>query len=286
MNSEDGYNLEINDEYNPIVGDLFGTGALNPHWKDIDLGALINIMKLGFTKYGAAYILGVSHDTIRRRVEGLTNGRTYEEFQVELISPLLVAMVANGYTGEEISRRFFRLDIDQKDILTVERTQQIPFNELRMMNYNPQSIDAFLKPILLSFIKRGFTLDRIARELRDLKIINLKRQSYKTNAIKLLIPRLFDGYSIEKLRQISIEPIIENLIRQKDQDGNYLSILEIVIELGWCSKTSSPSLKQSMRDRLMGFLKSRWGFRRIADARRFFTDHYLGYHEYDNFYFD
>ncbi len=58
----------------------------------------------------------------------------------------------------------------------------------------------FLRPITLEFIKKGMTLDEISVELKNLEIINLNGRYYSTNALKLLIPRLFEGRTIEKMR--------------------------------------------------------------------------------------
>ena len=44
------------------------------------------------------------------------------------------------------------------------------------------------------------TLDEISVELKNLEIINLNRRYYSTNALKLLIPQLFEGRAIEKMR--------------------------------------------------------------------------------------
>ncbi|MCK4480568.1 MAG: hypothetical protein KAV01_08575 [Candidatus Lokiarchaeota archaeon] len=73
-------------------------------------------------------------------------------------------------------------------------------------------------------------------------------------------------------------------MRTKDSDGNYLGSFKLVVKLGWCAETDYRDIKQPMSDSLMSFLKARWGFNRITDARNFFIDHYLGYHEYDYFY--
>ena len=128
------------------------------------------------------------------------------------------------------------------------------------------------------------TLDEISVELKNLEIINLNGRYYSTNALKLLIPRLFEGRTIEKMRQIYMEPIIENLLRAKDQGGKYLGAFKIVVQLGWASETDSRDIKRTAADRLMSFLKARWGFAKITDARNFFIEHFLGNHEYDYFY--
>ena len=128
------------------------------------------------------------------------------------------------------------------------------------------------------------TLEEISIELKNLKIINLNRRYYTTGAVKLLIPRLFEGRSIAKMRQIYMESIIENLLRAKDEGGKYLGSFKIVVQLGWASETDPRDVKQSAADRLMSFLKARWGFTKITEARNFFIDHYLGHHEYDYFY--
>jgi len=285
MSHEEGFNLEINNKYNHHVGDTFGPGALNPHWINVDIDLLLDLVKQGFTKFGVAYILGVSYSTVEKRVENIAGGKSYEKFQVELISQVITAMVSQGYTGLQISKNFHRFDIDQKDIFSVVLAKKSArAGKIKVMTYNPQSMETFLRPIILEFIIKGMTLDEISVELKNLEIINLNRKHYTTNALKLLIPRLFEGRTIEKMRQIYMEPIIENLLRAKDEGGKYLGAFKIVVQLGWASETDSRDMKQTAADRLMSFLKARWGFTKITDARNFFIEHFLGNHEYDYFY--
>ncbi|HEC38548.1 hypothetical protein LCGC14_1575480 [marine sediment metagenome] len=285
MTNKEGFNLGKNNKYNRHVGDLFGPGATNPYWKDVKIDLLFDLMKQGFTKYGVAYILGVSFSTVEKRVESVSGGKLYEQFQVELISPLIAAMVRQGYTGLQISKSFHRFDIDKKDIFsTKDAKKSARAGKIKVMNYNPQSIETFLRPIILEFIIKGMTLEEISVELKNLEIINLYRKYYSKGSLKSLIPRLFEGRAIEKLRQIYMEPIIENLLRVKDQGGKYLGAFKIVVHLGWASETDSREIKQPAADRLMSFLKARWGFTKITDARNFFISNYLGYHEYDYFY--
>lgn len=121
---------------------------------------------MGFTKYGAAYLLGVSVATIERRVGSITGGMSYEEFQVELLSPIIAAMVEQGYSGEEISNQFVRFNIDQIYIFSKQKAQETALiGALRVMNYNPQSMGEFLKPIILEFIKNGLSIDEMELEL-------------------------------------------------------------------------------------------------------------------------
>ncbi len=101
--------------------------------------------------------------------------------------------------------------------------------------------------------------------------------------LKQAIPRLFEGRSLIKMKQIYIEHIIEHLLTVKE-NGKYLGAFKIVVELGWVAKDAPRQFKQSASDRFMGFLKARWGFKKITDARNFFINHNLGYHEYDYFY--
>jgi hypothetical protein len=285
ITSLEGYDLDINNKYNPIIGDLFGIGATNPHWKDVDIDMLLEIIKAGFTVYGAAYILDVSGSTIERRVESISGGKSYEEFQVELIGPLITAMVRQGYSGLQISKHFSRFNIEQQKIAKLSDVRkEARAGNLRVMNFNPQSLDTFLKPIILEYVKKGMSIDEISTALKNLEVLNLHRQYYSLGAVKLLIPRLFEGRSIEKMRQIYIEPIIENLLRAKDGNGKYLGAFNIVIKLGWAQESDSRDVKQSMADRLMSFLKARWGFTKITEARNFFINNFLGYHEYDYYY--
>jgi hypothetical protein len=79
--------------------------------------------------------------------------------------------------------------------------------------------------------------------------------------------------SKDSLRDVMMEPIIENLIRYTDSSGKHLSAAKIA---GLFGRTDSF---------IKTYIRRVWGFNTLTEARNFFESNYLGYHRYDFFMF-
>lgn len=192
-----------------------------------------------------------------------------------------MAFRESGLSGREIIRHFIRFSNPTNQIFTKESARALKLNGLLSIeHYNPMEFKEFLKPLLIEFVKRNLDRDQIGVELERLEIRNLNKRYYEGSAISNLFLRLFDGRSLTDLKFVYVEPIIEHLVREG------LSAGKIAIEMGWCSAQSTKQVIQSMSDRVMSYLKGRWGFTKITAARAFFKTHYLGHHEYEYYFID
>ncbi len=313
--NQKGYDLNINLEYNKIVGDLIDSPSEN--FKNIDLDLVISLMKRGVPLTHAAAIIGVSYTTLQNRVYQWFE-KSYEDQMKIYIKPILESLRAQGKTDREISNHFFRFDdLGRGDSLLGKRTivAQCVATCLDIVNYNPSHL--FIRSYLLEFVKEGLTRDQIADRLKALGIRKQEGENkgdfYEADDISHLFNRYFDTFKYEidpitrisyklkaivyrpltKMRHIYLEPFLENLIRYRDNNGKPLSLVQIADELGFIDDKAQelgldrdgPKVIDKAIGYLRGVLRSRFRTRSITKIRDFLENHYLGHHEYDYYFF-
>lgn len=141
-----------------------------------------------------------------------------------------------------------------------------------------------MKPILLTLARSGLSATQALEILEAMGITSRRGVPYDAASLRgMLKDRLWGpgggipwgGHgAIVSFRDDMMEPIIENLIRYKDSTGRYLSAEKIGALFGRSG--------HFIRD----YIKRKWGFNSITEARRFFDTHYLGYHRYDFYSFN
>ena len=124
----------------------------------------------------------------------------------------------------------------------------------------------FVKPIVISLLQCGFERTEALEILEAMGVTNPNRKGSlydKDSLTRLVSDRLWSkgvGKSWNAMRDIFLEPIIENLIRRQTP---HTTIDRLIGRgKGWTAR----------------FIERRWGFTVYEHAKKFFKDHFLGLH--------
>lgn len=130
----------------------------------------------------------------------------------------------------------------------------------------------YVKPILITLAKLGVSRSQTLEVLLAMGILSPRKVPYTMTSLNRMLKNEL-GLTWIPFRDAMVAPIIENLIRYKDNTGNFLSAKVIGQLIGKDGNF------------IIAFIKRRWGFNTIAEARAFFETRYLGNHDYDYFSF-
>jgi hypothetical protein len=301
ITAEYGVDLSKNRKYNRIVGDV-GDMSGDDHVSFIQgiyFDDLNSRIEYGYDLMDLAVVYGVAPSTIESRIRsfyadkfGIDVG--YNEIATYLRGKKLIDLYAQGFNVWEIALHFNKFDIkgNKEELwsniedITKAREQYIKGNILET-SYSAQTIRLwtqeslgmrsaaayemyFVKPIAISLLQCGFSQSKALGLLEAMGITNPYKKGvpYSSKTLDIMLKdRLWDkeGKSWTKMRDIFIEPVIENLIR------NNKKAVEVDRLLGLSEQFS------------YRYIKRVWHFNNYREALIFFQSNYLGRHKVVDF---
>ena len=302
MKAKDGFDLSKNRRYNRIVGDIGdSTGEDNHRYiQGIYSDDLSSKIEYGYELKDLAVIYGVSQTTLVSRIKMFYADKFgsdvgYIEIASYLRSKKLIDLYSQGLNVKDIALQFKKFDIKGKKELwkhsedIKEAHEQYIKGNIPETSYTSASINRwtreylgmdsvaayekyFVKPIVISLLQCGFQTSQALELLEAMGITNPNNKGVpydKQTLNKMLKNRLWGekGESWMKMRNIFLEPIIENLVR----NGKKAAEIDRLLDL--------PSKFTSR------YVKRVWRFASYQDALKFFRLNFLGKHRVDNFLF-
>ena len=295
--SRRGFDLSINRWYNLVVGDLVGkTGEAHPAYIELFYEEIKSYTERGYEELDIAALKGVGSHLIWARIQDWEGGgENFVSWSKKLRAQKLIEYYTLGLLPEDMTKYFEKLDIPDKRVVlgSVDSAKKY----MESVNYDPPVIHYsakrisqwtqkylgmtpglayekyYVKPIVITLLKLGYSKHEVLDVIEAMGITNPNRKGslYDGNSFDLLlVDRLWGqglGKRTNEMSDIFIEPIIEAMIRQGS------SLQEIADVFG-------RSVNFIYR-----YIKRRWGFSGIKEARIFFKTHYLGIHDYDYYAF-
>jgi len=290
FDSELGFDLSTNLNYNPIVGDVVNKpGKTHPQFiRYIFYSEIKNLIEKGYEEIDICFMYGISRKTLEKRIRvwwseyGENIG--FNDVAKILRGQKLKEYYSQGFTIEEIAKKFVKLDIKNKLQLLGSKTSRAAFlGNIKEKTYTIRGIEGwtekylglapsdayekyFVKSIITSLLQVGLEKYQALDVLKAMSIKNPNRKNsfYDADSLdRLLKQRLWSGKSWNELRQIVIEPIVEEMLR------NNVNIEDIDKFFG------------RGKGFIMRYIRSRWGFKNALEAKKFFKEKCLGFHEYD-----
>lgn len=307
--SPKGSDLYKNNRYNPIIGDVVGKiGDAHPNYKEIYYYKVKDLIEKGYEMADIAIIHGVSAKTLSNRIKSWGepgSNFNYDIWARQLRAKKLIDYYARGLHVDEITKQFEKFDLPNKGEIAghvKEQMRKLDVGSIPIISYSKKAIYSwteeylgvspgtayeiyYVKPILLTLAKLGFTHARTLKILELMGVTSREGTPYNKDSLsRMLKDRLWGpgqgltwggkGFAGESFRDVMMEPMIESLIRYKNSAGKYLSVETI----GGVFGLSGGFIK--------AYMKRRWGISQITQARIFFDTHFLGYHKYDFFMFN
>ncbi len=294
--SPPGVDLRKNKKYNPVIGDIYGKeGKAHPLYKDVQFYEVKNLIESGYGLTDIAIRLGISSRTLAKKIRSwgdLDSNFNYDQWVREIRTKKLKDLYKEGMRPNEIVKQFEKYALPNKEEIAsdVKKVKEIDINALKTIHYSEQTIEIwtkeylgvnhetayeiyYVKPILANLARLRLSKAQAFDIIEALGIISPRGIPYGKTAIKKLLQNMQWGsdqaFYWQDFKDEMVEPIIEELIRYKGDDGKRITVIEMAEILK--SSTAFVTL----------FIRRRWGFNTLKEAREFFETHYMGYHKYD-----
>ncbi|KKM26312.1 hypothetical protein LCGC14_1586040 [marine sediment metagenome] len=306
--SPKGVDLYRNEQYNPIIGDIYGKfGSAHPLYKEIYFHEVKDLIEQGYEFADMAIILHVSKKTLFNRIKSWGepgSNFNYNIWAKELRANKLIEYYEQGLHVSEIADKFEKFYLPNKNDIAgnvKEKMSKINVEDIPIISYSEKAIYSwteeylgvspgtayeiyYVKPMVLALARMGFSRSQVLVFLEVIGVTSRRGTPYDGDSLtRMLKDRLWGagqgltwggrGHKGDSFRDTMLEPLIETLIRYKDSSGKRLSFKRI----GEILYLDDSFIKV--------FVKRRWGFNTIGEARTFFDTNYLGHHKYDFFSF-
>ncbi len=295
--SKYGFDLSINLDYNKHVGDLTSLKGdeHSGYIKGIFFDDVNHLIERGYEMLDIAVRYGVTTSTILNRLKTWYSDQFgsnvgYKEVSTYLRTKKLIEYYSQGLMAHEIAKKFVKFDEDYKatafkDIKKAH--EQFISGTISEKSYSLSAIYQwtndylkmdpsiayerfFIKPIVISLLQSGFQMYEAIEVFEAMSIANPRAEGAlydKDSLFRMLKNRLWDtgtGKSWDAMRDIFLEPIIENLIRRNTP---HTKIDRMLGRKGFTAR----------------YFKRKWNFNIFEDAKIFFATNYLGFHEVNDF---
>ncbi|MFX1453301.1 MAG: hypothetical protein ACFFCM_20880, partial [Promethearchaeota archaeon] len=112
-------------------------GNLYPFYKKrITFEQLVTAIKRGYDLSGIAIYFKVSITIIKYRIKAwFGETASFTKVRHKILKQVFLKYIKSGMSLEEIRKSFFRLDILDKNNLTIQRIKQLNLNNIKQVNY-------------------------------------------------------------------------------------------------------------------------------------------------------
>lgn len=292
-----GYDLSVNRYYNRIVGDLYAlSGDEHPGYVEgIYFDDLNHYIEKGYSLRDLSVLFGVHVRTIDCRIKAYYSDQfgsdvSFNEVAKYLRTKKLIEYYSQGLQIEEIVKKFVTFDVAFKGIAfsnPIEVHKQYLIGKIPERIYSEQGVrfwttdylgmksteayeQYFVKPIVISLLQSGFEMREALELFEAMGITNpwKKGDPYNAKTLWRLVKTRLWGQASKSwndMRDIFLEPIIENLVRRGAQQKTIEQIFD-----------RSGSF-------INAYMNRRWGFTSYEALKNFFATNYLGRHEVNDY---